>query len=134
MSEENVPEVRNEAVRKYFATFENDTEAFRDVLHPEIEWYPIEENHTPTRGVEAAMWNRSAWLETWDEHHFDVEDVIEDGDNVVALIHVLARGKGSGIEVDLRFYAEFRVRDGTVAWIYEHEDRAAALESAGLSE
>jgi hypothetical protein len=32
------------------------------------------------------------------------------------------------------FFAQFKVRDGKVAYIYEHEDRAAALEAAGLSE
>jgi ketosteroid isomerase-like protein len=90
MSQENV-EVRNEAVRRFLAAFENDSDAFRATLHPEIEWYPIEENRTPTKGVEAAMWNRNAWLDTWVEYHQDVEEVIEDGDDVVLLVHITAR-------------------------------------------
>jgi hypothetical protein len=57
MSQQNV-EVRNEAVQRFISAFEGDDEAFRETLHPEIEWYPIEENRTPTRGVEAALWNR----------------------------------------------------------------------------
>jgi ketosteroid isomerase-like protein len=133
MSEENV-EVRNEAVRRFFAAFDTDEEGFRTVLHPDIEWYPIEENRTPTRGIEAAMWNRNAWLDTWEEHRFDLEEVIEDGDDVVVLVHIVALGKGSGVEVNLRFYPQFKVRDGKVAYIYDHEDRAAALEAAGLPE
>jgi ketosteroid isomerase-like protein len=133
MTEENV-EVRNEVVRKWFWAFENDTEAFRDTLHPEIEWFPIEENHTPTYGVEAVMWNRNQWLDTWDEHRFDLEEVIEEGDSVVALVHIKARGKTSGVEVDVRFHAQFKVRDDKVVYIYDHEDRAAALEAAGLRE
>jgi hypothetical protein len=40
----------------------------------------------------------------------------------------------SGVKVDLRFYAQIKVRDGKVVYIYDHEDRAAALEAAGLSE
>jgi hypothetical protein len=59
MSQENV-EIRNEAVRRFVAAFEDDDDSFRDTLHPEIEWYPIEENRTPTRGVNAALWNRNA--------------------------------------------------------------------------
>jgi ketosteroid isomerase-like protein len=133
MSRENV-EVHNEAVRRFFSAFEYDTEAFRDTLHPEIQWFPIEENRTPTRGVEAAMWNRNAWLDTWDEHRLDLEEVIEGGDDVVALVHITARGSGSGVEVDVRFYAQFKVRDDKVIYIFDHEDRAAALEAAGLSE
>jgi ketosteroid isomerase-like protein len=132
MSHEGV-EVRNEAVRRFFSAFEHDTEAFRDVLHPDVEWFPIEENRTPTRGVEAAMGNRNAWLDTWDEHRLDLEEVIEEGDDVVALVHITARGSGSGIEVDVRFYAQFKVRDGRVIYIFDHEHRAAALEAAGLS-
>jgi ketosteroid isomerase-like protein len=63
-----------------------------------------------------------------------VEEVIEDGDSVVALIHIQARGKGSGVQVDVRFYAQIKVRDGKIVYIYDHEDREAALEAAGLSE
>jgi uncharacterized protein len=133
MSQENV-EVNNEAVRRFFAAFDTDSDAFRDVLHPEIEWYPIEENRTPTRGIEAAMWNRNQWLDTWEEHSFDLEEVIEDGDSVVAFVHIRARGKSSGVETNVRFYAQFEVRGGKVAYIYDHDDRADALEAAGLSE
>ena len=133
MSQQNA-EIRNEAVRRFVAAFEDDDDSFRNTLHPEIEWYPIEENRTPTRGVEAAMWNRNQWLDTWEEHRLDLEEVIEDGDSVVALIHIQARGKASGVEVDVRFYAQIKTRDGKIVYIYDHEDREAALEAAGLEE
>ena len=132
MSQERV-EVRNEAVRRFFAAFEDEDDAFRAALHPEIEWYPIEENRTPTRGIDAALWNRNQWLDTWDEHRLDVEEVIEDGDDVVACVHIKARGRGSGVAADVRFFAQFRVRGGKVVYIYDHDDRAAAIEAAGLS-
>ncbi len=133
MAQENI-EVRNEVVRRWFWAFENDADAFRDTLHPEIEWFPIEGNHTPSYGVEAAMRNRSQWLDTWDEHRFDLEEVIEEGDSVVALVHITARGRASGVEVDVRFHAQFKVRAGKVVYIFDHEDRAAALKAAGLKE
>ena len=132
MSREKI-EVRNKAVRQFVAAFENDTDSFRDCLHPEIEWFPIEENRTPRHGIEAAMSNRNAWLDTWDEHRLELEEVVEEGDNVVALVHLTARGTGSGVEVDVRFYAQFKVRNGKVIYIFDHADRAAALEAAGLS-
>jgi ketosteroid isomerase-like protein len=84
--------------------------------------------------VEAALWNRNAWLDTWDEYRQDVEEVIEEGDSVVALVHIKARGSASGVAVDIRFYPQFKVRDGKIAYIYDHEDRDAALEAAGLRE
>lgn len=133
MSDENVG-VRNEAVRRFFAAFEGEDDAFRAALHPEIEWYPIEENRTPTRGIDAALWNRNQWLDTWDEYQQDVEEVIEGGNDVVARVHIKARGQGSGVAADVRFFAQFKVRDDKVAYIYDHEDREEALEAAGLRE
>jgi ketosteroid isomerase-like protein len=129
MSRENV-----EVVRRWFWAFENDTEAFRDALHPEIEWYPIEEDNTPNLGIEAAVRNRNEWLDTWDSHRFDWQVVAEEGENVVVAVHITASGKASGVEVDVRFYAQVKVRDGKVAYIYDHGDREAALEAAGLRE
>jgi len=80
------------------------------------------------------MRNRNQWLDTWDEHRFDLEEVVEGGDNVVVLVHITARGKASGVEVDVRFYAQFKVPDGKVVYIFDHEDRALALEAAGLQD
>ena len=127
-------EVRNEAAARFIAAFEDEDDAFRAALHPEIEWYPIEENRTPTRGIDAALWNRNQWLDTWDEHQLDVEEVFEDGDDVVIGVHIKARGSGSGLEADIRFFAQIRVRDGKVVYIYDHDDREEALDAAGLSE
>jgi ketosteroid isomerase-like protein len=132
MSHQNL-QVRSEAVRSFISAFENDTDTFRNALHPEIEWFPIQENRMPTRGIEAAMSNRNAWLDTWDEHRLGLEEVVEEGDSVVALLHITARGTGSGVEVNVRFYAQFKARNGKVSYIYDHEDRTAALEAAGLS-
>ena len=126
--------MRNEVVRRWFWAFENDTAAFRDTLHPDLVWFPFEENRTPAYGIEGAMRNRSEWLDIWEEHRFDLEEVVEDGDSVVVLVHITARGKASGINVDFRFYAQFTVRDDKVLRIYDHEKRASALEAAGLSE
>jgi ketosteroid isomerase-like protein len=127
-------EIQNEAVREFFSAFDGEDDAFGACLHPEIEWYPIEENRTPNRGVDAALRNRNEWLETWEEHELGVEEAVEDGDDVVVLVHIRARGRGSGIETDVRFYAQFKVRDGKVAYIYDHEDRNSAMQAAGLSE
>jgi ketosteroid isomerase-like protein len=129
MAQENV-----EIVRRGLEAFVSDTEAFRDILHPEIEWYPIEKNRRPSKGIEAAMWDRNQWLDTWDEHRLDVEEMVEEGDSVVASVHITARGKASGVEVDVRFYPQVKVRDGKVVYIYDHEDREAAVEAARLSE
>jgi ketosteroid isomerase-like protein len=129
MSRENI-----EVVRAWVWAFENDADAFRDTLHPEIEWRPFEENHTPYYGVEGAMRIRNHWLDTWEEHRVDLEQMIEEGDSVVASAHVIAKGKASGVEVDVRLYMQFTVREGKVIYVFEHEDRADALKAVGLAE
>ncbi len=129
MSQENI-----DLVRRWVWAFENDRDAFRDTLHPEIEWRPFEESHTPSHGHEGALRIRDEWLATWDEHRIELEEVVDKGDSVVASLHVTARGGASGVEVDVRLYGHFKVRDGRVVYLYEHEDKAEALEAAGQRE
>ena len=126
--------VKNDVIRRWFWAFENDTAAFRDTLHPEIEWFPIDENRGRLYGIEAALGNRNEWLETWGEHRFEVDEVAAEGDSFVVLVHITARGRISGAKVDVRFFAHAKLRDDKVVYIYDHEDRAAALEAVGLSE
>jgi hypothetical protein len=133
MSHENV-RVKHDVFRRWFWAFENDTAAFRAILHPEIEWFPIDENRRRLYGIEAALRNRNEWLEAWDEHHFEVDEVAAEGDSIVVCVHITARGKISGAEVDVRFYAHAKLRDNKVVYIYDHEDKAAALKAVGLSE
>ena len=133
MSQENV-RVGNDVIRRCLWALENDAAAFRATLHPEIEWFPIDENRGRLYGIEAAMRNRNEWFETWDEHRLEADEVAAEGDSVVVCVHITARGKISGAEVDVRFYAHVKLRDCKVVYIYDHEDKAAALEAVGLSE
>jgi ketosteroid isomerase-like protein len=108
-------------------------DAFRDTIHPEIEWFPFEDNHTPSYGVGGAMRIRNGWLDAWDEMTADLEHD-EAGDSVVATVHVTGRGKSSQVEVDVRLHLHFKVQDQKIIYVFEHTDRAEALEAAGLSE
>jgi hypothetical protein len=133
MPQENV-RVKNDVIRRWLWALENDTAAFRATLHPEIEWFPIDENRRRLYGIEAALRNRNEWFEAWDEHRLEADEVAAGGDSFVLLVHITARGKISGAEVDVSFYAHAKLRDDKVVYIYDHEDKAAALEAAGLSE
>jgi ketosteroid isomerase-like protein len=121
-------------VQAWFEAFTDDTNAFRDTLHPDIEWFPFEDNHSPSFGTDAAMRIRQHWLDSWQEQVVDLQGIAVRGDNVVVTAHITARGKGSGVEVDTRLHFHFGLRDGRIVHIYEHLDRAEALEAAGLSE
>jgi ketosteroid isomerase-like protein len=129
MSQENV-----EVVRRLLWAFENDADAFESMLTPESVWFPFEDNHTPTYGVEGAIRTRRQWLDAWDEVRSDLEDVVDEGENVVASVHVTGRGKMSGAKVDVRIHFHFKIRDGKVVYTFEYEEKAASLQAAGLSD
>jgi hypothetical protein len=46
---------RGDLIRRWFWAFENDASAFEEVLHPDIEWFPIDENYGRLHGIEAAF-------------------------------------------------------------------------------
>jgi ketosteroid isomerase-like protein len=127
MSQKNI-----EVVERWFHSFTEDGDVFRSTLHSDIEWYPFEDNHSPAHGIEGGMAIRNGWLDAWDEMQAEMEQIVSQGDGVVASIHVTGRGRSSGAEVDVRLYMLFRVRDEKVSYVYEYTDRADALEAIGL--
>ena len=129
MSQENV-----EIVRRSIEAFQHDEEAWLSTSDPAFEWHPIEEGHIPSRGHEAAIGVRRRWLESWESFQIDVEEMRDGTDSVVACLHLTGRGKASGVQVDLRIYIHFKLRDGKIVYVYEYADRSEALEAAGLRE
>jgi hypothetical protein len=59
----------------------------------------------------------------------EVEEVVGDTERVIATVHVVAQGKASGVKVDVRLYFHFKTRDDKIVYVYEHQDRAEALEA-----
>ena len=55
-------------------------------------------------------------------------------DRVFVTVRFHGRGRASGVEVETRLYEVYMLRDGKVLRIDEYDDRAEALEAAGLSE
>jgi ketosteroid isomerase-like protein len=78
------------------------------------------------------------WLEdwglAWSEYTFEPEDFIDGGDVVVAVIHLTAKGRSSGIEIDRRDAIVYAFRDGKIATIDYYNDKAQALQAAGLAD
>jgi ketosteroid isomerase-like protein len=123
----NVDSENVEVVRKAIWAFENDADVFESMQSSEGVWFPFEDNHSPSYGIEGAMRIRSHWLEAWDEYRSEIEDVVAEGENVVVSLHVIGRGKASRVPVDVRIHFQFKVRDGRIAYTYEHLHRDAAL-------
>ena len=76
-------------------------------------------------------------MEGWEGGHtrWRPEELIDAGDKVLAFIRTGGRGNASGVEVEAYVWNVWTFRDGKPAeWTYFGEDRAAALEAAGLQE
>ena len=86
------------------------------------------------RGHEGLMRWLHVMERNWDEFQVEGEEFIESGDDVVTLLRVRGRSRGSGADVDGRFGSIFTVRGGRVAEWRIFAGWPAALEAAGLEE
>jgi ketosteroid isomerase-like protein len=135
MSQENM-----EFVRSLYAAFcrlaEGDDIASYVIAYfePDCEYLPVEEEEA-IRGHDAMAGWIKRWFEAWDEFRVDIDELTEAGDGAIfATVAVHARGAGSGIQVNQRFFHIFDLRNGKVSRQLEYVERGEALEAAGLSE
>jgi ketosteroid isomerase-like protein len=134
MSEENV-----EIVRRIYASLTRGADDLMDLVGPDfvIDFSRrLVDPFVVTVDQETIDAARRGLLETWEElPTWEPRELIDAGDMVFALIRTRARGKESGVEVDAHVTNVWRFQDGEpVELKYFGEDRAAALEAAGLSE
>jgi ketosteroid isomerase-like protein len=133
MSRENV-----EVVRAVFdAQRKQDWGAFPQLYDSEIEWEDVAGlwGDWGTRyGFEAVRDAWMSWFEAFEQADFEIESVLEAGDDVVTCIRMSARGRESGLRVDQRIWAVWTVRGGRVRRVKAYRDKTPALEAAGLAE
>ena len=139
MSQENVEIVRQ--LLEMFAKREHE-----DVFGfyaPDIEWdasnvrrVGIDDLAGVYRGHDGVRTYWRRWLQAWSDLEFEVQDVLDAGDDVVVLIRNQRQwGRRSGIAVEMPPYGlVFTVRDGKVVRWRNFTDQESALEAAGLSE
>lgn len=84
-------------------------------------------------GIEGFMRFRDEIAEAWDRFQVDIEEVLESGGEVVVFVRSVARGRGSGAEVEFRSAWLVTVSDHKISRLRLYRDRAEALEAAGLS-
>jgi ketosteroid isomerase-like protein len=130
MSQENVEVVRRAFAYEIYGVGDRaDAEAIFD---PRIVINPTEEG--PSYGLDAIRDNIERWKSAWNELEVTTEEFIDAGDRVLVAVHHRGRGRGSGIEVDSRFYLVYSLRSGKVTRSDEYATRNEALEAAGLRE
>jgi len=68
------------------------------------------------RGPEGFAAMMSQWSEAWQDFRLDIEELIEEGDAVLARVVQRGRGRGSGIETTMPAVHLMRFRDGQVVF------------------
>jgi ketosteroid isomerase-like protein len=99
---------------------------------PDIVWNPAEES--ASRGYDAVRASFVRWESEWDDYEVRPEEFEPVGDRVLATVHLRARGRASGVEVETRFYDVYTVRNGKIVRMDQFTRRSEALEAAGLAE
>jgi ketosteroid isomerase-like protein len=144
VSQENVEIVR--AMFEFFTESQRGStfEAFfpgvqRGPWAPDVEWdarnaeqLGLADIAAVYRGPDgvAAFWRE--WLAAWEAVDFEYE-LIDAGDQVVALIDQRMRGRFTHMEVEMGKYQHvWTFRDGLVTHWTMYVDQAEALEAAGL--
>ena len=146
MSQENVEVVRGfyEALNRWLESYWADPglpieetpelEEVFDRLDPEIEWDWLFSPET-FRGRDELLRAAADWIETVGDWRVEVEELIDGAeDRVLAILRVVARGRGSGAPAGQRAFVAVTVRNGKVARMDDNTERAEGLEAAGLSE
>jgi ketosteroid isomerase-like protein len=132
MSQENVDVVREvlDAQRR------RDWEAFRRLYGPDIEWRDASGlwgDWGTRRGFEDVQEAWTTWFEAFEHVEFDLAEVMDGGDEVVAFIRIRAQGRGSGLVVNQKLPSVWTVRGGKVVRVRGYREEAEALEAAGLA-
>ena len=138
MSQQNVEVVR----RVYEAAANRDSAGVLSLYDPEVEIDVSRTHRALMEGLYAGAeheglrkWSRE-WHEVWEQVDYDVEELIDAGDNdVICVVTVRGRGRGSGADVEFKLHAGlWTIRKGKIVRVVWFKTRGQALEAAGLQE
>jgi len=133
MSRENVEGLR--AAYEYTA---RTGKVPREPLHPEFVWDTTTFRGAMLRGtydgVDGANAFLAEWLESFEDWTLDIEEVVDAGDQAVAVVRQHGKAKHGGPDVEMRFAHLWTFRDGLAVRAEMYADPNEALEAAGLRE
>jgi ketosteroid isomerase-like protein len=129
MSEENVEVVRGLLER--FAA----GEVVWDALDEEVE---IHDHDILDAGEYRGREGVLRWIEDWSSGlpavDWDLQEILDAGETVMAVILLKARGRGSSVEVERQDAIVYRLRHGKIVRFDYYNSRRQGLQAAGLAE
>lgn len=136
MSRENI-----EVVGRLFAAFqsvdvgnfERRFDEVREIFDPEVEWVAAPHSLLASeeyRGYDGVCRFWTQFLSAWDEYGVEVEELIDAGDQVVAVMRL--SGRTNELEVDEARSSLLTLHDGRIVRIEPLRARTPPLEAAAL--
>jgi hypothetical protein len=130
MSAENLAIAR----RIYEARNRGDADAVLAECDQDVTWRPhlatLDAN--PIRGHDEVRAYMASLGEDWQIFRHDPEEFFDAGDQVVVFLNTVARGRGSGVDVEVPVAHVLRFKDGKCLGYVSYHDREEALKVAGL--
>jgi ketosteroid isomerase-like protein len=128
---------RAELVRRGYDAWNNgDRSWVLEHMSPDVEWVtPAEDldrgTYSGYKGVEE-FWGQ--WAASVGQLGFQVEELVGQGDHVLAVVRRTGRGEHSGLEVSDRVIQVFSFEGDKCVRVTEYYDRADALREMGVTE
>lgn len=131
MSAENV-----EIVRAGYEEFLATGQLVERLAAPGFVWDMSTFHNWPERqvyeGPEGAREFLTDWVSAWEDWQLEVGQLIDAGDDVVAIVHQSGRSKATGLEVEMDFAQVWTIKDGMQTRMRMYADPDEALRAAGL--
>jgi ketosteroid isomerase-like protein len=109
--------------------------ALQELLDPDVQMIPSAEGLLSGNMYRGYQGVRSFWADfftTWDEFWAEPERLIDNGAQVVSIVHM--RGRAHGLDVDEVWSHIWTVRRGRIVRVQTFTTADGALEAAGLPE
>jgi ketosteroid isomerase-like protein len=128
----NGTDAKDAIVASYEALNQGDVDGAMAALAEDAEWHESEvlPDTGVYRGRDAIRAFLTHFLGSWERFHQTVDEVREQDDRVLVLIHLEATGRGSAADVDARYAHLWTVADGSgvrVDAFYDRDEALAAL-------
>jgi ketosteroid isomerase-like protein len=127
-----MPATSSDILRRHFGAFESGgIDAVSEFWHPEIQWRAVEaapDDVGVMRGREALRRYYQDWVDTLDDMHAEVDEVLlEEEDRVAVAVRNSGRGRVSGAPTTGCYYVACIVRDGQIVVGNEYATPAEAV-------
>ena len=124
-----------ELLRERLGGAVEDPESFYEILHPDVVW-DMSDTPSPMAGIYRGKDEVRAFYRRWagafSNWTYDIERMIEAGEEVVVIVREHGHGRGSGVEVGMLRANIWTFEEGKVVLFRSFSSPEAALQAAGL--